>query len=319
MRGRSVEKLVYEFIFPKPKANDPQNFQALLTRNLIPEVRQETQAFYGHLDTQEAKYPGLDYTHNTHRIRLRRWPWHTKLFSAFDELGLTPAEIAGLTRWEGTKWAKEKFESEQGITIRDTTADDIPEWDDDQDGIVKSYGLRQPRVLGNEEDDETSPDEDEEEQSDEEIDSVGVELNQRLRAGVARREAGDTSAVLDEEWEQWFKNALESGLIHDDMTESAFRQLLESTVVPTGLIPVNMVSAARAGQWSEIPERLQPILRRSLRSETASAAAQEYRSSRIRTSWVPATTARLSGLRLPAVGESTSSRRSAGAPGALRS
>ncbi|CAG9936653.1 unnamed protein product [Clonostachys rosea f. rosea IK726] len=275
MRGRSVEKLVYEFIFPKAKANDPQNFQALLTRNLIPEVRQETQAFYGHLDTQEAKYPGLDYTHKTHRIRLRRWPWHTKLFRA----------------WEGTKWAKEKFESEQGITIRDTTADDIPEWDDEQDGIVKSYGLRQPRVLGDEEDDETSPDEDEEEQSDDELES---------------------------EWEQWFKNALESGLIHDDMTEQAFRQLLESTVVPTGLIPVNMVSAARAGQWSEIPERLQPILRRSLRSETASAAAQEYRSSRIRASWSPATT-RLSGLRLPTVGESTSSRRSAGAPGALRS
>lgn len=122
MKPPAIDQLVYECMFPKPKATDPQSFQALLQRQLVPEVRLETQAFYGHLSSQEAKYPGLDYSYRPHRVRLSRYQWHRRLFRAFDNLGLTESEIASLTKWEGTRWAKERFEREQGIVIRDTTS-----------------------------------------------------------------------------------------------------------------------------------------------------------------------------------------------------
>jgi hypothetical protein len=117
MKAQPVEKLVHEHLFPRARATDPDNFLAFVNRHLLSEVRAETQAFYGHLDTQESKYPGLDYNHRIHRIRLSRYPWHRRLFRAFDALGLTPAEISNLTRWEGTKWAKEKYEEEHGVKI----------------------------------------------------------------------------------------------------------------------------------------------------------------------------------------------------------
>ncbi|EWZ86802.1 hypothetical protein FOWG_10325 [Fusarium oxysporum f. sp. lycopersici MN25] len=260
MKGRPVDQLVYECMFPRPKSNDPQNFHALLQRNLIPEVRQETHAFYGHLDTQEAKYPGLDYTHHTHRIRLSRWPWHRRLFRAFDSLKLTGAEIAGLTKWEGTKWAKEKYEKEQGYVIHDTTADDFPDWADiehlpraNRDQSVEVEGVAIDDLYN----------EMMEVESEDELDSVGVELNERLRDGVARRDAGDTSAVLDEEWEQWLKNAIESGEINY-LNDHIFH---DSDTVPAALFPPGLLSTARAGQWHEIPESLHRILRRTLQSE----------------------------------------------------
>ncbi|KAF7548480.1 hypothetical protein G7Z17_g7044 [Cylindrodendrum hubeiense] len=256
MKGRPVDQIVYECMFPRAKSNDPQNFHALLQRSLIPEVRQETHAFYGHLETQEAKYPGLDYTHRTHRIRLARWPWHRRLFRAFDGLRLTDAEIAGLTKWEGTKWAKEKFEREQGISIRDTTADGFPDWTEIEDrprGVASH-----PASVGYVGLDDLD-DGDMDVESENEIDSVGVELNERLRAQAARREAGDSTAVLDEEWEQWLKNAIENGEL--------FRHGNDSNITPTSLLPTNIVSAARAGQWSEVPDFLQPMLRHTLQEE----------------------------------------------------
>ncbi|KAF4592348.1 hypothetical protein GQ602_002647 [Ophiocordyceps camponoti-floridani] len=293
MKGRPVEELVYECMFPRPKSTDPQNFNALLQRSLIPEVRQETHAFYGHLDTQEAKYPGLDYTHETHRIRLSRWPWHRRLFRAFNALALTHAEIAALTKWEGTKWAKEKFEKEQGVVIRDTTADGFPDW-------VEPARLRRSPVLtprsvnlvdGRHQDDgdndirnDARPTIDQDgngtrngnnhnndDDSDEPIESVGLELNQRLHAQVARREAGETTAVLDEEWEQWLKYAIETGeltILTEQMTEQMFRRANStSAIIPTALIPQNMLADARAGAWSEIPEILQPLIRRAIDAE----------------------------------------------------
>lgn len=128
MRRPAPDKLAYAYLFPRPKPTDPQNFHEFLERNLVLEVRQEVHSFYGHLDTQEAKYPGLDYTHPGHRTRLSRWPWHRRLFRAFDHLGLTPYEIGNLTKWEGTKWAKERYEKEQNITIRDSAADGMPDY-----------------------------------------------------------------------------------------------------------------------------------------------------------------------------------------------
>ncbi|KAH7256317.1 uncharacterized protein FTOL_01260 [Fusarium torulosum] len=314
MKGRPVDQLVYECMFPRPKSNDPQNFHALLQRNLIPEVRQETHAFYGHLETQEAKYPGLDYTHHTHRIRLSRWPWHRRLFRAFDNLQLTGAEIAGLTKWEGTKWAKEKYEKEQGYTIHDTTADGFPDWTDIEHlpRATRSHSAEVGYVGLDDLDNDMDV------ESEDELDSVGVELNERLRDGVARREAGDTSAVLDEEWEQWLKNAIESG----EMNFLNEHHIFHESDIPATSFPPSLLSAARAGQWNEIPESLHRILRQTLQSEDPNRPQQtQLPSTRSQASvpslrnhfmdnrqWrAPWTRRTFSDLRLP-VGESGSGR-----------
>ncbi|KAI1766667.1 hypothetical protein GGR53DRAFT_194984 [Hypoxylon sp. FL1150] len=276
MKGCPVDQLVYEQIFPKPRTTDPQNFHTLLHRNLIPEVRQEVNHFYGHLDTQEAKYPGLDYTHRVHRIRLGRFPWHRRLFRAFDNLRLTDAEIASLTKWEGTKWAKERFERDSGITIRDTAFDEIGKWVEPEDRPQTVRGP--PREAQYLEEAAATADEemDGEEDSDGELTSVGVALNEQLRERAARHEAGDTSLPLDEEWEQWLKNAIESGEL-PFLTEQIVHQSNNVTLIPQSLFPPRMLSAARAGQWDDIPDFLHGILRYALeneaptRSEEASA------------------------------------------------
>lgn len=352
MKGRSIERLVYEQIFPKPKPNDPQTFQTFLTRNLVVEVRMETQAFYGHLDTHEAKYPGLDYDHPTHRIRLGRYPWHRRLFRAFDTLGLTRSEVAGLTRWEGTKWAKEKFESENDLVIKDTTGDEIPHWDDLPERPVKmnsaaSRAVRFSRsvvqqVQLQEEDEDSSDLEGEDDSTargaadeldekmgeedvparnnnnnngdDEQIHSIGLELNQRLRAGAARRAAGDEDAVLDEEWEQWLRNALDNGILHHDATGDP------SSLIPLNMIPAPLTASARAGRWAEVPEYLRAVLRASFQQEgislppertAVSAAAAASVASVTPATGLPPGRRVYSGLRLPVGGRTAQSSRAA--------
>jgi hypothetical protein len=214
MKGRPIDQLVYECMFPKPKAGDPQNFQAFLQRNLVPEVRLETTAFYGHLSSQEAKYPGLDYSHPPHRVRLSRFQWHRRLFRAFDNLRLTKSEIASLTKWEGTRWAKERFEKEEGVIIRDTTGDGIKDWVPPELRVTGTPHTLRADIEDMEEDgemEEGDMEDDDDGESDTEIQSVGIELNERLRAAVAQREAGNSSMPLDEEWEQWLKDAVEHG------------------------------------------------------------------------------------------------------------
>lgn len=208
MKRRSIEELVYEYMFPQPKSTDPQNWGAFLQRNLVTEVRQETACFYGSLDTREAQYPGLDYSHPPHRMRLSRFTWHRRLFRAFDGLKLTESEIAGLTHWEGTRWAKERFEREQNIKIRDTTGDCIRDWVDPALGRLARSSQPTQEVDMEDLDDVEENDESEDadqmdedgEESDVELQSIGVELNQRLRAGFS-----------DEEYEQWLKEAAEAG------------------------------------------------------------------------------------------------------------
>jgi hypothetical protein len=268
MKGRPVDQLVFEYMFPKPRQPDLQNFHALLQRQLIPEVRHEVQSYYGHLDTQEAKYPGLDYCHPTHRIRLSRWPWHRRLFRAFDALRLTRNEIAGLTKWEGTKWAKERYESQEGIVIRDTAVDDFADWvepEDRPDRLAQRSASLGADARGE------SPEGDMAEESDEELESVGVDLNERLRERVALRNvSGDTSMPLDEEWEQWLKQAIETGelpLITDQIARSSDPQDL---LTPDDIFPSRMVAAARSDNWHEIPDFLHDMIRQSLETERRS-------------------------------------------------
>ncbi|KAI1425107.1 hypothetical protein F5Y12DRAFT_392640 [Xylaria sp. FL1777] len=279
MRGRPVDQLVYESMFPKPRSTDMQNFQSLLHRYLILEVRQEVHSFYGHLDTQEAKYPGLDYCNRIHRIRLSRWPWHRRLFRAFDNLRLTNAEIAGLTKWEGTKWAKDRFERDSGITIRDTAADEMALWVPPEDRPqvprrISRATFQEPEEEEEEEGEEDlDVDEDEEdmdleqaeEESDGELESIGFALNERLRERAARHEAGELSEPYEEEWEQWLKNAIDSGEF-PFLTDPS-QQPSDTNLIPQALFPPNMLSAARAGRWEGIPDWLRDIIRRTIELE----------------------------------------------------
>ncbi|KAI0171189.1 hypothetical protein BJ166DRAFT_215992 [Pestalotiopsis sp. NC0098] len=271
MKGTPVDQLVYEAMFPKPRSTDPQHFHSLLHRHLILEVRQEVHSFYGHLDTQEAKYPGLDYCNRIHRIRLSRWPWHRRLFRAFDGLRLTNSEISNLTKWEGTKWAKERFERDAGVVIRDTAGDEVGEWIEPED---RPRADRNPRVVEPEEEEEDEEEEQDEvdeemdEDSDGELSSIGIALNQRL---LARREAGDNSGPLEEEWEQWLKTAIDSGALPYLSSSSD----PAASLIPQVLFPPAMLSAARADQWDQVPEFLHDLLRRTLETEAEATGATQ--------------------------------------------
>ncbi|KAI4674049.1 uncharacterized protein J4E88_008516 [Alternaria novae-zelandiae] len=129
-RKNPISVLVYNTLFPTPSPTDPPSFSAHLSKNLVGEVRIETANFYGSLDTIEARYPGLNYAFQPHRKRLGRFPHHKRLFDAFDRLGLTEAEIQGFCRWEGTLWARERYERDEGVRVVDTTGVDIGEWVD---------------------------------------------------------------------------------------------------------------------------------------------------------------------------------------------
>lgn len=283
MKGRPIEELVYEQMFPNPRPSDPQNFNAVLQRFLILEVRRETHNFYGHLDTPEAKYPGLDYTNPIHRIRLSRWMFHRRLFRAFDALRLTPAEISRLARWEGTKWAKERYEQEQGVRIRDTTADGFPNYADPDDPYAappqraeaesdeadaRAAPARRNAGAGRAEGEEEGGEEARagQEESDGEMESLGASPNERLRERAALRNvSGDNSMSLDEEWENWIKFAIESGeLPHvaDQIARSPGNPHI--TLTAEDIFPPRMIVAARAGRWDEIPGFLHDMIRLAL-------------------------------------------------------
>ena len=124
-RQTPIANLLYSHLFPNPTPNDPPSFAAHLARNLVPEVRIEVATFYGDLNSAEARYPGLNYYHPPHRMRLGRFKHHQRLFAAFDTLGLTYNEIQDFCCWEGTKWARERYEKDEGVKVVDTTGDEI--------------------------------------------------------------------------------------------------------------------------------------------------------------------------------------------------
>ncbi|KAL8693491.1 MAG: hypothetical protein Q9218_001680 [Villophora microphyllina] len=125
MHKPPLAPIIYATLFPNPKPGDPQNFQTHISKQLVPEVRLETARFYGHINCIEAQYPGLDYASPAHRLRLSRFQHHRRLFQAFDHLRLTDYEIQTLCKWEGTRWARERYEKDIGSSVRDTTWDDV--------------------------------------------------------------------------------------------------------------------------------------------------------------------------------------------------
>ncbi|KAL4942429.1 hypothetical protein BDV06DRAFT_211857 [Aspergillus oleicola] len=234
MHKPSLAQIVHRATFPRQRTSDPATFAAHIALNLVPEVRIETSTFYGSLDSVEAQYPGLDYSYGPHRMRLSRFPWHRKLFRVFDELGLSEEEIGSLCRWEGTKSARQRYEKEEGVRVRDTTADAVRPASPSplpsvivhvEDGPMpapeaetKATTYKEAEFEDGEIDDRgidcDLQAQETEDSSDEEMESCGVELNHRLLAATAARERG-ANVPLDEDWEQWLKDAGERGSYTD--------------------------------------------------------------------------------------------------------
>jgi hypothetical protein len=248
-RKTQISVLVHNALFPTPSAQDPPSFSAHLSKNLVGEVRIETATFYGSLDTIEARYPGLNYAYAPHRKRLGRFPHHKKLFEAFDRLGLTDSEIQGFCRWEGTLWARERYERDEGVKVEDTTGIEITAWVDRRKtrphnsnaakGInvktdieveiervpasehARHTDISQPTTADTEMQD--SSDDDDDVDVDE---SVGFELNQRLMHAAALRDQGaNVPMAMDPEWEQYLKEAQERGELNIDATREALRTM----------------------------------------------------------------------------------------------
>jgi hypothetical protein len=158
-------------------------------------------------------------------MRLGRFQWHRRLFRAFDELDLTKDEIASLCRWEGTKWARERYEKDEGVIVRDTTGDDIPMWVEPPREQATQSTPRQQFTEGSDaefddeeayemEEDAQNNQTEEDGESDDEVESVGIALNERLIAAAAAGGAA-SGVVMDEEFERWLKEAAERGSLTD--------------------------------------------------------------------------------------------------------
>ena len=260
MKKPQIDRMVYSVLFPSPvKGRDPPTLQAHITKNLVPEVRQETLCFYGPENCLEAQYPGLDYSSNGHRLRLSRFPWHRRLFRAFDALRLTEREIYHLARWEGTKWARERYEKDEGVTVRDTTWDGVEpatrgpratairrsqhgsDNSGDMASEVEEESAYDEDMLDDEESDDDAAEEAEADSEDEVLShSVGVELNRRLLAATEARARGE-DALLDAEWEQWLKEAAERGFT--DTSASAG---------PDASMVANIVASTPGTTWGNI-------------------------------------------------------------------
>ena len=241
MHKPDVELLLFIRLFPNAMPTDPPTLGIHVQQNLVPEVRRETGRFYGPIDCLEAQYPGLDYANPAHRLRLSAFTWHRKLFRAMDDLRLTEHEIRSICTWEGTRHAREQYETLHRMKIHDTT------WDCIETGQASAQAPMafSAEIRGGEgesyisDDDEEMSDEalsDEDEEDEEMVGgigsselgedpesedghshsvlsrSVGVELNQRLLAATeaaTEARARGEDVVLDEAWEQWLKEAAE--------------------------------------------------------------------------------------------------------------
>lgn len=251
-RKNPISVLVYNTLFPSPSPTDPPSFSAHLSKNLVGEVRIETANFYGSLDTIEARYPGLNYAHGPHRKRLGRFPHHRRLFWAFDRLGLTESEIQGFCRWEGTLWARERYERDEGVRVVDTTGMEIGAWVDTRHSAPNRHGINVKtdieveieRVPTTAEDagelrrapardrdtDMNDSDSETDSSTHDDVDaSVGFELNARLLHAAALRDQG-ANVPMDPAWEAYLKEAQERGELSMDATRDALRSMADQLV-----------------------------------------------------------------------------------------
>ena len=186
----------------------------------------------------------------------------------FDELCLTRNEILRLCQWEGTRSAKDKYERDVGMVIRDTTMDGIALADQIRRPVAHpNPDLRDCRAAAR----LTLPDRpledvmegEADQESDDDIDilstSHGDRLNAHLRSAAEARARGENGMVLDEQWEQWLKEAIERNELGVDGMLEAIRQgrpfpispshILDATVHP----PTLSLATPASGSHSNVP------------------------------------------------------------------
>ena len=159
------------------------------------------------------------------------------------------------------------------MVIRDTTADGIEDWVEPELRVPVAQQAQRAEVEEMEdvqqdgEAEENDMDEDGDD-SDVEIQSVGIELNERLRAAVAQREAGNAATVMDEEWEQWLKDAVEAGgipFLSSDLGLSPNANIPGTRpATETPAMHPRLLNAARLGQWQQIPDFLHNMVRQNI-------------------------------------------------------
>ena len=244
MHQPALPPIVLAALYLNPCAGDPATFQAYVNRHVVPEVHQEVIRYYGDERGLETQYPGLDYTNARHRRRLSSFPHHRRLFRVFDQLRLSTGQIKSLCRWEGTLYSKEKFELETGTAVPCSAwpLGDFPPLKEPiayltphgSSQIIPSISVASSEALPISETQRLAEEqnamaeehiqnelgEEEDMAEDDEVlsnassegdalsSSVGVELNQRLLVATAARLRGE-DAVLDADWEQWLKEAVE--------------------------------------------------------------------------------------------------------------
>ncbi|KAK6438253.1 hypothetical protein LTR95_005546 [Oleoguttula sp. CCFEE 5521] len=218
-RQNPIAQTLYAHLYPSPSPKDPPNFSTHLSQHLVPEVRLEVATFYGDLNSTEARYPGLNYCHPPHRARLARFKHHARLFKAFNELGLTYQEIQDFCCWEGTRWARERFERDEGLKVRDTTGEEIGAWVDWRDrelvpevkgGIERKTEVRVCVERGEEDAEMEDEDEEEDDEGSEGSDETasGPEPTEEVQAReehmdlIRNRRDSSISARILTAWEE---------------------------------------------------------------------------------------------------------------------
>lgn len=132
-RETSVGDQIYRIFYPNPKPDDHPSWDAVVRKELAKEARHESRMFYGDDWGNVMQQPGVDYSGRWARTRLKRFPWHKKLFDAFDQLNLTESEIYNLCTWDCTKHALDVAQAANpGMKLGDDTGDDIPTWEEVQ-------------------------------------------------------------------------------------------------------------------------------------------------------------------------------------------
>jgi hypothetical protein len=153
-------------------------------------------------------------------MRLGRFKHHRRLFEAFDNLGLTYNEIQEFCCWEGTKWARERYEKDEGIKVLDTTGDEIGPYVDRRETqdlrrqsitrqteisiVIEDAGRREGALSTHAEDEEMSDEAESEGEDDETVRESAEEVHAReehIAEVTRRREQAITQRIITA-WEQ---------------------------------------------------------------------------------------------------------------------
>lgn len=197
-------------------------------------------------------------------MRLGRFKHHKRLFDAFDSLGLTYGEIQDFCCWEGTKWARERYEKDEGVKVVDTTGDEIGPFVDRRDlredhlrrhSITRKTDIsvvveHQPRIDEDPENTtEESHDESDQEMTDGEPEIEAREISETSNHSEDEQDitqriiaAWERGQSLSPEFEQYLKEQSERG--DSELVARLFRQ--RQRYIPAESTAVVSSQASRA-------------------------------------------------------------------------